>query len=52
MNTHTLEILALTVAACAVAFLIGMTWERINAFDREIEAQEREARGLQSPDLK
>jgi hypothetical protein len=52
MNTHTLEILALTVAACAVAFLIGMTWERINAFDREIEQQEREARGLQSPDLK
>jgi hypothetical protein len=52
MNTHTLEILALTLAASGVSFLIGMTWEKISAFDREIEQQEREARGLQSPDLK
>jgi hypothetical protein len=52
MNTHTLEILILTLAASGVSFLIGMTWEKISAFDREIEAQEREARGLQSSDLK
>jgi hypothetical protein len=52
MNTHTLEILILTLAASGVSFLIGMTWEKISAFDREIEQQEREARGLQSSDLK
>ena len=52
MNTHTLEILALTLAASGVSFQIGMTWEKISAIDREIEPQEREARGLPSPDLK